>query len=35
MVLWDSLQCVIVVFPDHAHLLLHVNFEAGSDSFCI
>ena len=35
MVLWVSLQCVIVVFPDHAHLLLHVNCEAGNDSFCI
>ena len=28
MVLLVSLQCVIVVFPDHAHLLLHVNCEA-------
>ena len=34
-VLWVSLQCVIVVFPDHAHLLLHVNCEAENDSFCI
>ena len=33
MVLWVSLQCVIVVFPDHANLLLHVNCEAGSESF--
>ena len=23
-VLWIGLQCVIVVFPDHTHLLLHV-----------
>ena len=25
MVLWVSLQFVIVIFPDHANLLLHVN----------
>ena len=24
MVPWVGLQCVIVVFPDHAHLLLHI-----------
>ena len=35
MVLWVRLQCVIVVFPDHANLLLHVNCEGGNDSFCI
>ena len=35
MVLWVSMQCVIVVFPDHAHLLLHVYCEAGNDRFCI
>ena len=33
MVLWVSLQCVIVVFPDHAHLLLHVNCEAKATAF--
>ena len=33
MVLWVSLQCVILVFPNHAHLLLHVNCEAGNDIF--
>ena len=33
MVLCVSLQVVIVVFPDHAHLLLHVSCEAGNDSF--
>ena len=33
MVLWVSLHRVIVVFLDHARLLLHVNCEAGSDSF--
>ena len=24
---WVGLQCVIVVFPDHAHLLLNVDFS--------
>ena len=33
MVLWVSLQCVIVVFPDHAHLLFHVNCEAETTVF--
>ena len=35
MVLWFSLQCVIVVFPDHSHLLLHVKCEGGNHSFLI
>ena len=25
MVLWVGLQCVIVVFPDHAHLLFNMH----------
>ena len=29
------MQCVIVVFPDHAHLFLHVECEAEIGSFCI
>ena len=29
---WVGLQCVIVVFPDHTHLLLFV-FEAGRMRF--
>ena len=33
MVLCVSLQCVIVVFPDHTHLLLHVNCEAEATVF--
>ena len=28
---WASLQCVIVVFPDHVHL--HVKCEAENSSF--
>ena len=35
MVLLVSLQCVIMVFPDYAHLLLYVNCEGGRDSFPI
>ena len=27
MVLWDGLKCVIVVFPDHTHLLLYWGFR--------
>ena len=26
-VLWVGLQCVIVVFPDHTHLLFVVNYK--------
>ena len=33
MMLWVSLQCVMVVFPDHDHLILHVNCEAGNIFF--
>ena len=33
MVLWVSLQFVIVLFRDHATLLLHVKCEAGKDNF--
>ena len=33
MVLWVSLQCVFVVFPDHAHLLLHVYLKRETTVF--
>ena len=28
MVLWVGLQCVILVFPDHTHLLLHAQLSS-------
>ena len=28
MLPWDALQCVIVVFPDHTHLLLDVTIPS-------
>ena len=31
-VLWVGLQYVIVIFPDHTHLLFLVEFEQGTSS---
>ena len=33
MVPWIGLVCVIVVFLDHAHFLLHVKCEAVNGNF--